>query len=134
MLVFTLLAMKRATFSGSSTRSASAFLRRMATFVSMSGDWMSAIRPHSKRLWRRSSMVGICRGGQSELTTICFCESCSALKMWKNSSCVRSFPGDELDVVDAAARRSQRYFWRNDGRRSKRIALIISLMKRSVEM
>ena len=99
MFVRTLLAMKRATFSGISTRSASAFLRRMATLVSMSGGWMSAIKPHSKRLWRRSSRVGICRGGQSLEITICFWPSWRALKMWKNSSWVRSLPGDELDVV-----------------------------------
>jgi hypothetical protein len=42
MFVFTLLAMNRATFSGISTRSASAFLRRMAILVSRSGGWMSA--------------------------------------------------------------------------------------------
>ena len=35
--------------------------------VSMSGGWMSAIRPHSKRLWSRSSIVGIWRGGHDLL-------------------------------------------------------------------
>ena len=115
MFVFTLLAMKRATFSGSSTRSASAFFRRMATLVSMSGAWMSAIRPHSKRLCRRSSMVGIWRGGQSELITICFCASCSALKMWKNSSWVRSLPA--MNWMSSTSRTSiERYFWRKDGK------------------
>ncbi len=133
MFVRTLLAMKRATFSGTSTRSASAFLRRIATFVSMSGGWMSAMRPHSKRLWSRSSMVGIWRGGQSELTTICFWLSCRALKMWKNSSWVRSLPA--MNWMSSTRRTSTaRYFARNAGSRSKRIALIISLMKRSVEM
>ena len=53
---------------------------------------MSAIRPHSKRLCRRSSSVGIWRGGQSLEITICFCVSWRALKMWKNSSWVRSLP------------------------------------------
>ena len=31
-------------------------------------------------------------GGQSLLSTICFCASCSALNVWKNSVCVRSLP------------------------------------------
>ena len=53
--------------------------------------------------------------------------------MWKNSSCVRSFPA--MNWMSSTRRTSiERYFWRNDGRRSKRMALIISLMKRSVEM
>ena len=32
--------------------------------------------------------------------TICFCCSTSALKVWKNSSCVEVLAGDELHVVD----------------------------------
>ena len=61
---------------------------------------MSAISPHSKRLRRRSSISASSRGGRSEAMTICFMLSCSALKVWKNSSWVRSFCGEELDVVD----------------------------------
>ena len=60
---------------------------------------MSAISPHSKRDRRRSSSAGISCGGRSLLMTICFCASCSALKVWKNSFCVPSLPDDELDVV-----------------------------------
>ena len=60
---------------------------------------MSAMRPHSKREWRRSSMVGISLGGQSLVMTICFWASYRALNVWKNSSWVRSLPGDELDIV-----------------------------------
>ena len=86
------LEMNSATSSGSLTFSASAFLLRMATLVSRSGGWMSAIRPHSKRERRRSSRVGMSRGGQSQVRTICFCDSYSALKVWKNSSWVRSLP------------------------------------------
>ena len=45
-------------YSGSTARPArSAFERRMATRVSKSGGWMSAVRPHSKRERRRSSSV-----------------------------------------------------------------------------
>ncbi len=77
---------------GISTFSAAAFLRMIATFISRSGGWMSAIRPHSNRERSRSSSVGISFGSASEVTTICFCASWSALKVWKNSSCVESLP------------------------------------------
>jgi len=54
------------------------------------------------------------RGGQSELTTICFWASWSALKMWKNSSCVRSFPA--MNWMSSISSTSiERYFWRKDG-------------------
>ena len=85
--------------SGSGTDSASAFFLRIATFVSRSGGWMSAIRPHSKRDRSRSSRDGISRGGQSLLMTSCFWASKSELNVWKNSVCVPSLPGQELDVV-----------------------------------
>ena len=39
------------------------------------GGWMSAIRPHSNRERRRSSIAEISFGGQSELTMICRCRS-----------------------------------------------------------
>ena len=56
----TLSAMKPSTASGMPSRcSDSAFLRRIARRVSNSGGWMSVIRPHSKRLRSRSSMVAI---------------------------------------------------------------------------
>ncbi len=35
--------------------------------------------------------LGSSLGGRSEAMTICFMFSWSALKVWKNSSCVRSF-------------------------------------------
>ena len=81
-----------ATLSGSGTASASAFLRRMATLVSRSGGWMSAIRPHSNLDRSRSSRAVISCGGASLLMTICLAESKSALKVWKNSVCVLSLP------------------------------------------
>ena len=86
------LAMYIATASGSGTLSFSAFFLRIATLVSMSGGWMSAISPHSNRERSRSSSAGISCGGRSLLMTICFCASCSALKVWKNSFCVPSLP------------------------------------------
>ncbi len=45
---------------------------RIATLVSRSGGWMSAISPHSKRLRSRSSSVGMFRGEESEERMICF--------------------------------------------------------------
>ena len=81
-----------ATPSGSGIASVSAFFLRIAIRVSMSGGWMSAISPHSKRDRSRSSSAGISCGGRSLLITICFCASCSALNVWKNSFCVPSLP------------------------------------------
>ena len=60
----------------------------MAMRVSMSGGWMSVIRPHWKREHRRSSSLAISLGGRSELMTICLFALCSVLKVLKNSSCV----------------------------------------------
>ena len=60
--------------------------------VSRSGFEMSAIRPHSKRERSLSSSVGMSLGGLSEEMTICRLDSYSALKVWKSSSCVCSFP------------------------------------------
>ena len=92
MLDWTLEAMKDSTSSGTLRPSATDFLRRMAMRVSRSGGWMSVIRPHSNRLRRRSSRVAICLGGRSEEITICLSALWSALKVWKNSSWVRSLP------------------------------------------
>ena len=47
---------------------------------------MSAINPHSKRLRKRSSTSANSLGGRSLAITICFMDSCKALKVWKNSS------------------------------------------------
>ncbi len=71
-LDLTVPAMKSATSFGTSTFSAAAFLRMIATFISRSGGWMSAISPHSNRDRSRSSRVGISFGSASEVTTICF--------------------------------------------------------------
>ena len=68
----------------------SALARRMAMRVSRSGAVRSAMSPHSKRLRRRSSRVMICLGGRSLESTICLPSSWIALKVWKNSSWVRS--------------------------------------------
>ena len=84
--------MNMATSLGISIFSAAAFLRMIATFISRSGGWMSAIKPHSNRERSRSSRVGISLGSASEVTTICFWASWSALKVWKNSSWVESLP------------------------------------------
>ncbi len=53
---------------------------------------MSAISPHSKRLRSRSSISANSFGDRSLAITICFIVSCRALKVWKNSSWVRSLP------------------------------------------
>ena len=80
--------------SGSSTaiRSVFTFLRRIAMRVSRSGAWMSVRRPHSNRERSRSSSVAISRGGRSEEMMICDPLSYSELKVWKNSSWIRSLP------------------------------------------
>jgi uncharacterized membrane protein YoaK (UPF0700 family) len=57
------------------TRSRAAFFLRMATRVSKSGGWMSAIRPHSKRERKRSSTSGIFFGAESLEMMICFRDS-----------------------------------------------------------
>src|SRR6266850_2473046 len=76
----------------------------MATRVSKSGGWMSAIRPHSKRERRRSSISGMSFGEESLETMICFRDSCRSLNVWKNSSCVRSLP--EMNWMSSMRRRS----------------------------
>src|SRR5206468_1632291 len=67
------------------------FFCRMATLVSRSVGWISAMSPHSKRLRRRSSISANSFGGRSLAITICFIDSCRALNVWKNSSWVLSF-------------------------------------------
>jgi hypothetical protein len=61
---------------------------------------MSVIKPHSNRLRRRSSNVGISLGGRSEEMTSWRLASYSALNVWKNSSWVDSLPCNELNIVD----------------------------------
>lgn len=53
---------------------------------------MSATSPQAKRVLSRSWRVGISEGGRSEVRMICFEFPWSSLKVWKNSSCVASFP------------------------------------------
>ena len=55
MLVWIREAMNSSTSAGAESRSAAAFLRRIAIRVSRSGGWTSVSRPHSKRLRSRSS-------------------------------------------------------------------------------
>ena len=90
MLLTTLRAMNSITSEVIGSDPSSAFARRIAMRVSRSGAVRSAIRPHSKRLRRRSSSVRIAFGGRSEDITICLPSSWIALNVWKNSSWVRS--------------------------------------------
>ena len=53
---------------------------------------MSAINPHSNLERNLSSKVSMSFGGLSEVKTICLPEEWSVLNVWKNSSCVLSFP------------------------------------------
>ena len=64
--------------------------RMMAMRVSKSGMVMSVIRPHSNRVRIRSSSVFSSLGGLSDVMTICLFSACNLLKVWKNSSCIRS--------------------------------------------
>ncbi len=124
--------MYMATSLGMSVFSAAAFLRMIAIFISRSGGWMSAISPHSNRERSRSSSVGISLGSASEVTTICFWASCSALKVWKNSSWVESFPAMNW-TSSISSTSSSRYRRLNSCIFSKRRALIRSFRKRSAE-
>ena len=90
MLVFRRLAMNSATSSGMCRSSSSALRRMMAIRVSKSGMVMSVIRPHSNRVRIRSSSVFSSLGGLSDVMTICLFSACNLLKVWKNSSCIRS--------------------------------------------
>ena len=42
----------------------------MAIRVSKSGGWISAVRPHSKRVFRRSSRVAMSFGGRDHSTVV----------------------------------------------------------------
>jgi hypothetical protein len=71
MFEVTCLAMNSSTSSGILTRRYSAFILRIAIRVSYSGDWMSVMRPHSKRERSRLSRVRMSRGGRSLERMIC---------------------------------------------------------------
>jgi hypothetical protein len=62
---------KKITSFGTSTFSSSAFFLRIAILVSMSGEDISAITPHSNLDRSLSSRVGISFGGLSDVMTIC---------------------------------------------------------------
>ena len=106
MLLTTLRAMNSTTSDPIGTDDSSALARRMAIRVSRSGAVRSAMRPHSKRLRSRSSSVVICLGGRSEERTICFPSSWIVLKVWKNSSWVRSLSA--MNWMSSIRRRSIR--------------------------
>ena len=121
------------TSSGSLTPSTSDFLSRMAILVSRSGGWISAISPHSNRDRSRSSRPGMSFGGESLEITICFWCVCSSLKVWKNSSCVRSlFPSSWMSSISSTS--ASRYRWWNCCMRSVRMQAIISFMNFSLEV
>ena len=107
MLLMTLRAMNSSTSDADVARHcSSALARRMAMRVSRSGAVRSAIRPHSKRLRRRSSSVVISLGGRSDERTICLPSSWMALNVWKNSSCVRSLSA--MNWMSSMSSRSMR--------------------------
>ena len=53
---------------------------------------MSANSPHSNLDFNLSSKKGISLGGLSLEIIICFLSSYRELNVWKNSSCILSFP------------------------------------------
>ncbi len=94
---------------------------------------MSAIRPISKRERSRSSISASSLGGRSLAITICFMLSCSALKVWKNSSWVRSLPA--RNWMSSMSRTSTvRYRCRKSLVLFSWIAVIISLVNFSEVM
>ena len=82
----------RTVLSGIRIPSRSAFFLRIAIRVSRSGGWTSVISPHSKRERSRSSSAVISFGGRSDDRTIWPPASYTLLKVWKNSSWMRSLP------------------------------------------
>ena len=60
---------------------------------------MSAINPHSKRECRRSSIVGISRGGQSLVMTICFLSVVKRIEGVEELLLRTFLSGHELDVI-----------------------------------
>ena len=110
----------------------SAFFLSMAILVSKSGGCISAISPPSKRLLSLSSSVFISLGGRSLDMIICLLASCRALKVWKNSSCVRSFC--DINCISSIRRTSIfLYFLRNSSLLSSLIELISSFVNVSHE-
>lgn len=64
----------------------------MARRVSRSGIWISVTMPHWKRETRRASSLAISEAGRSEQRMIWRWDSKRSLKVWKNSSWIRSLP------------------------------------------
>ena len=100
MLFVMLVAMNSRTSSGMGVGSRSAFLRRMARRVSRSGGWMSVIRPHLKRLRRRSSRVAMAWGGRSEVRTIWRLAAVELVERVEELLLEPLLVLHELDVVD----------------------------------
>ena len=111
MLVLTLLAMKSSDVVGQHARArASAFLRRIA----MRGLEVGRLDVGDQAPLEAASAAaprasGSRCGGRSLVITICFCASCSALKVWKNSSCVRSLPARNW-MSSISSTSTSRYF------------------------
>src|SRR5216110_823410 len=99
ILDFTRLAMRHATSSARRTRSRAAFFLRMATRVSKSGGWMSAIRPHSKRDRKRSSISGIFFGAES-LEGDLFSRLVEVVEGMEEFLLRPLLSGDELNIID----------------------------------
>src|SRR5437660_1366230 len=117
MLRWTLWAMKFKTSSGIRPPLSPSLEWRIASRVSKSGGWMSAMRPHTNLERNRSSSVGISLGGRSDEMTICLLISCSALKVWKNSSLVRSLPARNC-TSSISSTSTVLYLWRNSPMRA----------------
>ncbi len=71
-------------------------------------------------------------GGLSAVTTICLWASRSALNVWKNSSCVPSFPARNC-TSSTSSTSTVRYLLRNAAVWPCWMAQIISFVKRSAE-
>ena len=109
---FTFCAIYSMTWSSIWYPSSSSFFRRIAIRVSKSGEEISTINPHSNLERSRSSRISISFGGLSEEIIICFLAPCRALKVWKNSSWVDSFP--IINCISSISSTSMfRYFSRN---------------------
>src|SRR3954470_11744970 len=89
-----------ATLSGSGIPSVPLFFFRIATFVSKSGDWMSAMSPHSNRDRSRSSSWGISWGGTVAAVTDLFLRVVERVEGVKELGLRPFLAGQELDVVD----------------------------------
>ena len=130
-LWLTCSAMNSKTLSGITKRSASALFLMIATRISKSGGWMSAMRPHSKRFLSRSVSFGISLGGLSDESTICLPSSVKELNVWKNSSSIEFLPAmNWMSSTKSASAR--RYFSRRATVLELRICSMMSFVKCSL--